>query len=132
MLLCQCFTPSLVVTRYHVLELSSGKRTAWDTWSAYDEVTPAFCALAATTETAGNWLCPLERFVVLLYDCTNSPEFVNGMRKQFTQKGRVIVLRHKQYFSSRIRRSTKVKCQIFHNTDIGCPHTHILTNKLLL
>ncbi|KAK2170045.1 hypothetical protein NP493_1165g00025 [Ridgeia piscesae] len=27
------------------------KRTAWDMWNAYDEVTPAFCALAATPET---------------------------------------------------------------------------------
>ena len=68
---------------------SSGKRTAWDMWSAYDEVTPAFCALAATPETVDNWLCPLEQFV-LLYDCTSSQKFVNGARKQFTQKGRAV------------------------------------------
>ena len=36
-----------------------GKRTAWDMWKAYDEVTPAFCALAATPETVENWLGPL-------------------------------------------------------------------------
>ena len=71
---------------------SRGKRTAWDMWSAYDEITAAFCALAATPETVDNWLCPLERLLVLLYDCTNSPEFVNGMGRQFTQKGRAIVL----------------------------------------
>ena len=65
---------------------SRGKRTVWDMWSAYDEVTPAFCALAATSETLDNWLCPLERLLVLLYDCTSSPECVNGVRKQFTQK----------------------------------------------
>ena len=76
---------------------SRGKRTAWDMWSAYDEVTPAFCTLAATPENVDNWLCPLEQ---LLYDCISSPEFVNGVRKQFTQKGRAIVLRHKQYLSS--------------------------------
>ena len=79
---------------------SRGKRTAWDMWSAYDEVTPAFCAFAATPETVDNWLCPLERLRVLLYDCTSSPEFFNGVQKHFTQKGRAIVLRHKQYFSS--------------------------------
>ena len=28
-----------------------GKRTAWDIWNAYDEVTPAFCALADTPES---------------------------------------------------------------------------------
>ena len=31
-----------------------GKRTAWDIWNAYDEVTPAFCALAAAPEMAGS------------------------------------------------------------------------------
>ena len=47
-----------------------GKRTAWDIWNAYDEVTPAFCALAATPESVENWLGLLERFVALLYDRT--------------------------------------------------------------
>ena len=60
-------------------------------WNAYDEVTPAFCALAGTPESVENWLSPLERFVVLLYDRTSSQEFVTGARKQlFTQKGRAI------------------------------------------
>ena len=76
-----------------------GKLTAWDR-SAYDEVTPAFCALTATSETVDTWLCPLERLLVLLYDSTSSQEFVNGARKQFTQKGRAIILRHKRYLSS--------------------------------
>ena len=68
-----------------------GKRTAWDKWNAYDEVTPAFCALAATPETVEHWLGPLERCVVMLYDRTSSQEFVNGARKQlFTQKGRAV------------------------------------------
>ena len=79
---------------------SRSKRTARDMWSAYDEVTPAFCTLAATPETVYHWLCPLERLLVLLYDCTSSQEFVNGARKQSIQKGRAIVLRHKQYLSS--------------------------------
>ena len=68
-----------------------GKRTAWDIWNPYDEVTPAFCAVAATPESVENWLGPLERFVVLLYDRTSSQELDNGARKQlFTQKGRAI------------------------------------------
>ena len=78
MLLCQCVTPSLVVIRCHVLEAGA----ACDMWSAYDEVTPAFCALAATPETVDDWLCPLERLLVLQYDFTSSPEFVNRVRKQ--------------------------------------------------
>ena len=79
---------------------SRGKRSAWDMWSAFAEVTPALCTLAATPETVDNWLCPRERLLVLLYACTSSQEFVNGAREQFTQKGRAIVLRHKQYLSS--------------------------------
>ena len=56
-------------------------------------VTPAFCALAATPspQSLEEWLEPLERFVVLLYDRTSSQECVNEARKQlFTQKGRAI------------------------------------------
>ena len=76
--------------------------------SAYDEVTPALCALAATPDTVDTWLCQLERLLVLLYDCTSSHEFVNGARKQFTQKGRAVVLRHKQCLSrTQIRLLTK-------------------------
>ena len=81
-----CFMPSLVVTRCRVLEVPAN---ACDIWNAYDEVTPAFCALAATPESIENWLGPLERFVVLLYDRTSSQEYVNGAWKQlFPQKGR--------------------------------------------
>ena len=68
-----------------------GKRTAWDTWKAYDSVTPAFCSLAATPESIESSIKPLERFVILLYDRTSSLECVNQSRKQlFTQKGRSI------------------------------------------
>ena len=47
-----------------------GKKTAWDTWKAYEDVTEAFCALAAcpNPEAIELWLQPLERFVVQLYD----------------------------------------------------------------
>ncbi len=70
-----------------------GKKTAWDTWNAYGDVTPAFCALVAgpSSQSIEEWMGPLERFVVLLYDRTSSQECVNGARKQlFTQKGRAI------------------------------------------
>jgi hypothetical protein len=70
-----------------------GKRTAWATWKAYEDVTPAFCALVArpTLQTIDEWLDKLERFVVLLYDRTSSLPSVDEARKQlFTQKGRTI------------------------------------------
>lgn len=70
-----------------------GKKTAWQTWKACDEVTSAFCALAATPtiSTVNDYMDPLERFVVLLYDRTSSQEHVNETRKHlFTQSGRSI------------------------------------------
>ncbi len=70
-----------------------GKKTAWDTWMNFDEITTAFCDLAATPDISviNDWIEPLERFVILLYDRTSSQESVNQARKQlFTQKGRTI------------------------------------------
>ena len=51
-----------------------GKKTAWDTWKAYQAVTLAFCALVTrlACQTTEELLGPLEQFVVLLYDCANS------------------------------------------------------------
>ena len=50
-----------------------GKTTPWNTWNTYSDVTPAFCALISrpTIQTIEEWLKPLERFVILLYDRTS-------------------------------------------------------------
>ena len=69
------------------------KKTAWETWKVYDEVTATFCALSATPNPSivDDSLNTLERFVVLLYDRTSSHEHVNDARKQlFTQKQRAM------------------------------------------
>ncbi len=56
-----------------------------------DDVTPAFCALAATPDPVDNSMKSLERFVVLLYDRTSNQDSCNQEHKQlFTQKGRGI------------------------------------------
>ena len=59
-----------------------GKRTAWNTWKAYKDVTPAFCTLVSTPtlQTIKEWLGQLERFVVLLYDRSSSQQSVNEVR----------------------------------------------------
>lgn len=68
-----------------------GKRTAWDTWMNFPDVTESFSALATTPQTIDSWMQAVERFVVLLYDRTSSQELVNEARRQlFTQKGRSI------------------------------------------
>ena len=43
-----------------------GKKTAWDTWKNFDDVTRAFCVLVATPDAIDNWMDHLEGFVVLL------------------------------------------------------------------
>lgn len=73
-----------------------GKKKAWETWKACDEVTDitaAFCALAAspTSSAIDDHMDALEHFVVLLYDRNSSQEHVNECRKHlFTQTGRSI------------------------------------------
>ena len=70
-----------------------GKRTAWDTWIAYEML--ILLSVPWQTgqlyKTIQEWLPPLDRFVILLYDHTSSESSVNEARKQlFTQQGRVM------------------------------------------
>ena len=68
-----------------------GKRTVWEIWKIFNEVTPAFCTLASTPDpsSVNDQLEVLERFVVLLYDRTSTEVKVNEARKHlFSQKGR--------------------------------------------
>ena len=60
-----------------------GKKTAWESWKSDDGVTAAFYALSATPNptTIDECIGPLERFVVLLYDRTNSQGHVNDAHK---------------------------------------------------
>ena len=64
-----------------------GKKTAWDTWRCYNEVTSAFCTSSATPESVDDSMEQLECFVILLHDCTSNEQCVNQARKQlFSQK----------------------------------------------
>ncbi|KAJ8050253.1 hypothetical protein HOLleu_03387 [Holothuria leucospilota] len=70
-----------------------GKKTAWGTWTTNGDVTPAFCALGSMPDpcTIDEWMQPLERFTVPLYDRMSTEEGVNQARKQFfSKKGRAI------------------------------------------
>ena len=59
-----------------------GKKSAWNTWQVYPEVTGAFERLLLMEETGKTAMAALERFVVLLYDCTSDLLQVNDARKQ--------------------------------------------------
>ena len=58
-----------------------GKKTAWNTWKVYPEVSKAFEEFPLIqTETSDMAMKTLERFVVLLYDCTSDIMNVNDSR----------------------------------------------------
>ena len=65
-----------------------GKKTTWDTWTTYRDVTPAICALGAMTDPRAidEWMEPLERFVVLLYDRTSTGGCESGKETAVQQE----------------------------------------------
>ena len=67
-----------------------GKKTAWETWKSFPEVSGAFNELLCMpSEVSEGSMFLLERFVVLMYDRTSESMEVNDARKQlFTQKSR--------------------------------------------
>ena len=67
-----------------------GKKSAWDVWNVFPELTPVLCALKASPEIiTEESLAVLERFVVLLYDRTSSLLKVKEARQElFCKKSR--------------------------------------------
>ena len=67
-----------------------GKKSAWDVWNVFPELTPVLCALKASPEIiTEESLAALERFVALLYDRTSSLLKVNEARQElFCKKSR--------------------------------------------
>ena len=61
-------------TGFHTVSFfgGRGKETAWETWSAFDDVTTTFCSLVNPPNSVEDCLEHLERFVVLLYGSTSS------------------------------------------------------------
>ena len=79
-----CDTVSSFATR--------GKKTAWDTWRVFEEVTATFLVLSTGPDQVNDDnVATLERFTILLYDRTSSLVNVDEARKQlFTKKGRAM------------------------------------------
>ena len=65
-----------------------GKKSAWETWNVYPEVTNAFLDLCELQEgdITKETIKILERFVVILYDRTSEQEDLNSCRKQLFSK----------------------------------------------
>ena len=70
-----------------------GKKGAWGAWQVYDDVSDAFDKLLDTPspETLQEVLPLLERFIVIMYDCSSICTNLNEARKDlFARKGRSI------------------------------------------
>jgi hypothetical protein len=68
-----------------------GKKTAWDTWNSFPDVTPTFVQLSSQPLDVEPFLSQLQRFVVLMYDRSSSKMTVNSLRKHlFTKRGRTM------------------------------------------
>ena len=70
-----------------------GKKSAWDTWTAYDELTDAFTVMMDPVQAVhfDAFMPVIQRFVVLIYDRTSSSENLDEARLHlFAQKGKQI------------------------------------------
>ena len=71
-----------------------GKKTAWETWSVFPEVTDAFISLMGQPDQSDveAAMGMLARFVVLVYDKTSCQSYVNEVRVNlFARKGRDVL-----------------------------------------
>ncbi|XP_034062878.1 uncharacterized protein LOC117540355 [Gymnodraco acuticeps] len=97
-------TKCLTLPVLHAFTLAGrGKKTAWETWKSFPEVTGAFNELLCMpSEVSEGSMLLLERFVVLMYDQTSESMEVNDARKQlFTQKSRSLEQRFSIVFQPR-------------------------------
>ncbi len=71
---------------------TKGKKTAWDTGRAFNEVTTTFLALSTGPALVTDCdVTVLERFTILLYDRTSSMVNIDQARQHlFTKKGRAM------------------------------------------
>ena len=64
-----------------------GKKTAWDVWNVYGDLTPVLKAFKTLTEDINKeCMAVIERFVVLLYDQTSCLTKVNDARQELFSK----------------------------------------------
>ncbi|KAG0713094.1 hypothetical protein GWK47_016978 [Chionoecetes opilio] len=76
-----------------------GKKTAWDTWKVFDELTPALVHLSTgTADISDDVVAVLERFTILLYDRTSNLVNIDEARQAlFTKKGRAMEASYSPY-----------------------------------
>jgi hypothetical protein len=63
-----------------------GKKTAWEVWKSFPEVIDTFVQLSTEPNDIDPLLVHLQRFVVLMYDCSSNKISVNALRKHLFTK----------------------------------------------
>ena len=83
---------SLLAQAHVGMDTGVRKKTAWDAWQLFPEVSEAFMSFSlAPTDVSTYNRALIERYVTLLYDKTNDFKDVNSMRGHlFTKLGRQI------------------------------------------
>ena len=94
-----------------------GKKSAWDTWNCYPDVTSAFTYMALNpyhkVDADDRYFQLLERFTVVLYDKTSDLELVDEARKEMygtarkRRPWRIFHLPRMHYCSTQREQSTK-------------------------
>ena len=71
---------------------TKGKKTAWTTWTNYEDLTPTLLTLSAgPAHIKDEDVAVLERFTILLYDRTSTMVKIDEARQElFTKKGRAM------------------------------------------
>ena len=82
------FTGCDTVSAFH----TKGKKTAWETWKVYEDVTATLLTLSTgPAQIKEEDVAVLERFTLLIYDHTSSLMDIDKARQEmFTKKGRAI------------------------------------------
>ena len=68
-----------------------GKKTAWERWRSFDDVTDAYIHLSESPDDLNKETeAVLERFAILLYDKTSPLTGINLLRNELFTRGRSI------------------------------------------
>ena len=100
-----------------------GKKTVWDIWERFPEVTQAFSeCLTCCEEPAASTISLIERFTVLLYDRTSDVEEVNEARR---------VLFTKSAATKSLEYLPPTKAALIQHIRRAALQSHIWTNALM-
>ena len=86
-----------------------GKKTAWDIWAVFPEISSLFTRLSTyPADISGDTVGQLERFVVLLYAKTSEATSVNEARQSLPKKHTIFTTQQTNILSKQGRYKEKI------------------------